>query len=86
MQYKLLDPDDRHTGTFDCQITCRLCKLKGNGETPFHLATQYLRAWRARWDYLGCYSMESEEIPNWEPTGLLQFFKHFNLENKPNSL
>ena len=80
------DPDDWFTDTFDRQITCRLCKLKGREETPYHLVTECLRAWRARMTYLGCYSMEGEDTITWEPLALLQFFKHFDLENKPNTL
>ena len=85
-QYELKDPDDCHTGDFDRQITCRICKLKGREETPYHLAAECLGAWQARWEYLGCYSMEKDEVLHWDPPTLLQFFKHFDLENKPNTL
>ena len=86
MKYNMEDPDDWFTDTFDRQITCRLCKLKGREETPYHLVTECLGAWRARMTYLGCYSMEGEDTITWEPSALLQFFKHFDLENKPNTL
>ena len=86
MSYKFKDPDDWYTDPFDRQITCRICKLKGREETPYHLVTECLGAWRARRTYLGCYSMEGENPIQWEPPGLLEFFKHFDLENKPNTL
>ena len=86
MKYSLKDPDDNHEGDHDRQITCRLCKLAGKEETPFHLATECLAAWKTRMHYLGCYSLESEEVPEWKPDDLLKFFKHFDLENKPNTL
>ena len=86
MKYSLKDPNDNHEGDHDRQITCRLCKLAGKEETPFHLATECLAAWKTRMHYLGCYSLESEEVPEWKPNDLLKFFKHFGLENKPNTL
>ena len=86
MAYNMTDPDDNYDKSFDRQVTCRLCKLKGREETPFHLVSECLGAWRARMTYLGCYSMEKVNPISWEPTSLLQFFKHFDLENKPNTL
>ena len=86
MRYQMVDPDDNHTGPFDREITCRLCKLNGREETPSHLAKECLAAWSARRDMLGCYSYENEDILPWDPISLLKFFKHFDLENKPNTL
>ena len=86
MKYNLQDPDDSHSGPYDRQITCRLCKLKGKEETPYHLVTECRRAWYTRFSLLGCYSLENEDILPWDPSTLLQFFKHFDLENKPNTL
>ena len=80
------DPDDNYTGLFDRQITCRICKLKGREETPYHIASECLGAWEARRKFLGCYSIEKDDILKWDPPSLLQFFKHFDLENKPNTL
>ena len=86
MRYNLHDPDDNHKGSFDRDVMCRLCQLNGREETPFHLATECLAAWKARYYYLGGYSFESEDTLRWDPSDLLQFFKHFDLENKPNKL
>ena len=86
MKYRLVDPDDNHYGTYDRSIVCRLCKIKGSEETPFHLASECLRIWHARWELLGCYSFEGDDVLRWEPKSLLEFFKRFDLENKPNSL
>ena len=86
MRYNLQDPDDNHTGTFDDRIMCRLCQLPGREETPYHLARECLRIWGTRREILGGYSFEGDELFNWEPKPLLEFFKHFDLENKPNSL
>ena len=86
MQYELKDPDDCHKGAFDRGITCRICKLKGNEETPFHLAFDCLGAWNTRRRLMGCYSRTSDDPPTWDPLSLLEFFKHFDLENKPNTL
>ena len=86
MEYRLKDPDDNFTGDFDRSITCRICKLRGREETPLHLAKECLGAWDQRRHLLGCYSYESEDIIPWEPRPLLEFFKRFDLENKPNSL
>lgn len=85
MKYKMADPDDDHHGTFDREVTCRLCKLKGKEETPFHLAAECLGAWATRRELLGSYSFDNCELI-WDPMSLLKFFKHFNLENKTNSL
>ena len=85
MRYKLTDPDD-YMEEKDRQTTCRLCKLAGREETPFHLAHDCLRAWETRLNLLGCYSFEHEDIVPWEPTALLKFFKHFDLENQPSTL
>ena len=78
----------RHSGPdivgFDRDVMCRLCQLSGREETPYHLATECLAAWRTRYDHLGGYSFESEDTLRWDPSDLLQFFKHFDLENKPN--
>ena len=82
----MLDPDDNYTGDFDRQITCRISKLKGKEETPYHLAAECLGAWQERREFLGCYSIEQDEILKWEPLSLLEFFKHFDLENRPNAL
>ena len=84
LKYCLLDPDDDHIGPFDRDIMCRLCQLEGREETPYHLATDCLRAWRTRMDYLGGYSFDPDDLLRWEPENLLKFFKHFDLENKPN--
>ena len=86
MQYTLHDPDDNHQGEYDRDIVCRLCKLPGKEETPFHMATECLGAWQARRDILGSYSFEGEQVFRWKPKPLLKFFKHFDLENKANSL
>ena len=83
MQYSLQDPDEL-VETDDREIRCRLCKLKGREETPYHIARECLMAWRTRWEYLGGYSFEGHESLSWDPISLLKFFKHFDLENKPN--
>ena len=86
MKYTLEDPDENHIGDFKRQITCRVCKLKGREETPFHLAAECLGAWEPRLNLLRRYSFETEDVLPWEPQALLQIFKLFVLENKPNSL
>ena len=86
MEYHLADPDDQLSDPEDWEVICRLCKLKNTEETPYHLATSCLGAWSTRMRLLGSYSFEGEDIFRWKPTSLLQFFKHFDLENKPNSL
>ena len=86
MRYHLRDPDDNHVGAFDNEVTCRLCKLDGKEETPHHLATECLGAWRTRFDLLGYYSFGREDQFDWDPAALLKFFKHYDLENKPNWL
>ena len=86
MEYKLQDPDDNHTKPFDKSIICRLCKLNGRAETPYHLATECLRVWHSRRELLGGYCFDTEDILRWEPRSLLEFFKRFDLENKPNTL
>ena len=73
-------------GTYDKEVTCRLCKLNGKEETPYHLATECLGAWRTRFDLMGCYSYSQDEPFDWDPKTLLQFFKHYDLENQPNWL
>ena len=84
MKYSLNDPEDNHIGCYDREVTCRLCQLNGKEETPYHLAKECLRVWSTRRDLLGGYSFESEDTLCWDPSDLLQFFKHFDLENKPN--
>ena len=42
MKYVLEDPDDNFVGDFDRNITCRISKLKGKEETPYHLAKECL--------------------------------------------
>ena len=85
MLYNLHDPDDKHIGRYDREVMCRLCKLPGTEETPYHIATDCLGAWRTRFELLGCYNFESDGPFSWDPEDLLQFCNHFDLENKPNS-
>ena len=85
MNYTLEDPDDR-TESGDRQIICHLCKLAGHEETSFHLFRDCLRAWETRLNLLGSYSFEQVNTVMWDPVALLKFFKHFDLENKPNTL
>ena len=86
MEYRIKDPDDNFDKDFQRKLTCRICKLKGREETPMHLAFECLGAWEARLFYLGSYSFENEDTISWDPQSMLQFFKHFDLENKPNTL
>ena len=81
----MLDPDDMHTGNYDSDIVCRLCKLKGTEETPYHLDAKCMGAWQQRRELLGCYSYKRESPMPWEPDSLLQFFKHFDLESGENT-
>ena len=86
MLYTLQDPDDNFEGDMDRAVICRLCKLPGREETPYHLATECLRIWNARRQLLGGYCFEADEVFQWKPLELLEFFKTFDLENKPNTL
>ena len=86
MKYKLEDPNDNYNGTFDREATCRLCQLPGKEETPYHMAKEFLRAWDTRRHLLVGYNFENIEILRWDPLQSLKFFKHFDLENKPNTL
>ena len=83
-KYNLEDPDDNFQGTYDKEIVCRLCQLKGTEETPFHLLQNCLATWSARRELLGSYTFEGERIITWEPMALVRFYKEFDLENKPN--
>ena len=82
--YTLVDPDENHIGNYDEDIICRICKLKGSEETPYHIYKQCLGAWRKRRELTGSYTFENEDPIKWEPSNILEFFKHFDLENKPN--
>lgn len=72
-KYEMEDPDENLIGPFDKDITCRLCKIEGKEETPFHLATECLRAWSTRRELLGSYSFERDDF-RWHPDSLLKFF------------
>ena len=80
----MVDPDDNFTGYSNPDITCRLCKLKGREETPYHIMKDCLGAWRQRRELMGSYTFEHVDLINWNPDALLGLFKHFDLENKPN--
>ena len=58
--------------------------LKGTEETPHHLFRECLGAWQTRRELLGHYCFDDVDYNDWEPKQLLEFFKHFDLENKPN--
>ena len=82
--YEMEDPTDTFQGEADDDIRCRLCQLRGTEETPFHLFRTCLAAWEARRELLGHYIFEGERLVAWEPMPLVRFFKHYDLENKPN--
>ena len=86
MKYNLVDPDDESGPGIDRDQVCRLCKIKSKAETPHHMATECLRIWRTRWDKLGYPCFANDDSFNWKAGQLLEFFKHFDLENKPNTL
>ena len=82
-RYNLHDPDES-TMMDDEEIRCRLCKLHGREETPIHIFQDCLATWRERLQNFGTYTLEENDIPEWEPNRLLGFFKHFDLENRQN--
>ena len=86
MKYSLVDPDDDEKEPLDWDVICRLCQIKSTEETPLHLMAECLAAWEPRLELFGCYSLANESPLQWSPKALLQFFKRFDLENKPNSL
>ena len=86
MKYSLVDPDDGTEEQPDWDVICRLCQLTNTEETPLHLIRECLAAWKTRLELFGCYCLADETPLTWSQKALLQFFKHFDLENKPNSL
>ena len=84
MEYKMKDPVA--VGATDREVTCQLCKLVGKEKTPYHLAAECLGVWRTRRILLGSCCFSKDDIQYWETAPKLEFFKHFHLENKPNTL
>ena len=80
--YIYKDPEDNHTGHFDDQTLCRLCRLKGRQETPMHILLECNAAWRERMQYFKFHVLERDEILNWEPEQLVGFFKSLDVENR----
>ena len=82
--YKLHDPDtDKNWGIGSTKNMCRLCKLHGTEETPFHLLTECLRTWALRRQVFGFYTFEGEEhFTGWRPKQIVEFFSKLDLENK----
>ena len=76
--FHLADPDKKSGGLHDEEIVCRLCQLRGTEETPHHLYSTCLRSWITRRELTGSYSFEREDILEWKPQALLEFFKHID--------
>ena len=83
-RYELTDPDELIFDNDDSDIRCRLCKLIGRVETPYHILQDCLAAWGERRNLLGEYTFEGQEYICWEPSALVRFFKTYDLENQPN--
>ena len=81
--YDMKDPDD-HDVSDDPEVRCRLCRLKGKEETPYHIVTECLAIWHSRWSNLGHYTFETCDHFDWDPTKLVGYLKEIDLENKPN--
>ena len=60
--------------------SCKLCKIKGSEETPYHLVMECPYTWKGRADLLGSYTPNRYELLQWEPDRLVTFFKRYNLE------
>ena len=74
--YTLVDPNEaRFFGT------CKLCRIKGSEETPYHLVMECPYTWRGRVDLLRDYDPNSVSLQKWEPSQLVAFFKRYNLED-----
>ena len=61
--------------------TCKLCKINGNEETPYHLVMECPYTWRGRADLLEDHNPNSFSLSKWEPDKLVAFFKRYNLED-----
>ena len=60
--------------------SCKLCKIKGSEETPYHLVMECPYTWKGRADLLGSYTPNRYDLLQWEPDRLVTFFKRYNLE------
>ena len=59
--------------------TCKLCKIKGAEETPYHVLLHCPYTWRGRTELFRQY--EPTYIPHdWDPASLVQFYARYNLE------
>ena len=59
--------------------TCRLCGIRGNEETPHHIALSCPYTWRGRAELHGMY--EPTHIPlNWDPAKLAHFYARYDAE------
>ena len=83
-QYTMPDPEETPGLTDDPEVRCRLCNMTGKEETPYHITAECLATWYSRWTHLGEYTFEHYEYIDWDPTKLVEYLKHIDLENKPN--
>ena len=62
-------------------VACRLCRMHGSTETPFHLLSVCNATWRERRDHLHTYNSINAPYTTWRPKQLVGFYKALNLEN-----
>ena len=78
--YKLRDPEEDTSIPHNPDAMCRLCKLPGKEETPWHLLTDCPKVCLLRRTTLGY--LLGEVGTRWKPEQLVRFFDKINLENK----
>ena len=59
---------------------CKLCKLRGREETPYHVLMECPYTWRGRAEVFGEHDPSPTTFAEWEPARIVSFFTRYNLE------